>query len=241
MADIFMDQKLVTAGIFIFQFFSIFLKLLMGTMYAGLIKETENMACTTNRILRQCKTKFTHVYEMNKGMSNVPVFVDKFLSRMSLGPFSFHTLNYLARQSMLFSVFFAGLGICRAIIHNRSFSYIKPLYIVSFVGIYLYFTVSGAVDLNNKVKVLKLSLTDYFENHLVKRIPATKKDLDMLYGENLLERANSAESYGENTVDRRKAAGKTGKVENVEEAEENPRRELRWEELEDLLKEFLVE
>jgi len=83
---------------------------------------------------------------------------------------------------VLLSVVCAGLGICRGILDGRSIGEILPYYIVSFFGLYLYFSVSAIVDLRMQKRILKTNLVDYLENHLAARIGVTDRDLEMLYG-----------------------------------------------------------
>lgn len=140
------------------------------------------MATTRNKLLRQCKLKFANCFELNNGVANIPIFVDKFLNRMALGPFSFEMLYHLSGQTMLLSVVSAGVGICRSILHGKMLGEILPFYIVCFAELYLYFSVSTVVDVRGKRRVLKVNLVDYLENHLSARIGVTEEDMEMLYG-----------------------------------------------------------
>lgn len=185
MFDIFKEDPAVTAAILGFMAGSILIRIAMGLLYRGMIRDSDNMATTDNRMLRQCKLKFANCYQLNNGVSNIPVFVDKFLNRLAIGPFSFETLYHLSGQSMLLAVIFAGVGVCRAIIRGRTLGEILPFYIACFMGLYLYFSVSNLVDLKGKRRVLKVNLVDYLENHLSSRIGVTENDLNMLYGEGL--------------------------------------------------------
>ena len=56
------------------------------------------------------------------------------------------------------------------------------LFVLLFLGLYLYFSVSTIVDIRGKKRVLRVNLVDYLENHLSPRIRVTGKDLEMLYG-----------------------------------------------------------
>ncbi len=183
MFTIFQEEKWITAGVLTFLILSLFARMMLGFLYRSMIKEADNMASTNNRLLKQCKLKFANCYQMNNGVANIPVFVDKFINKLSLGPFSFMTIYHLSGQSMLLSVICAGLGICKGIIDGRTLGEILPFYIVSFLGLYLYFTVSTLVDVKGKRRVLKVNLVDYLENHLSSRIGVTENDMEMLYGD----------------------------------------------------------
>lgn len=181
MFEIFLREKWITMGMLLFFGFSVCVRILLGILYGRMIRETDNMAITQNRMLRQCKLKFINCFQMNNGMNNIPVFVDKFLSRMTLGPFSYDRLYHFSGQTMLLSVVVCGVGICKCIAEGRTIGQIIPFYIVCFGGLYLYFAISCAMDIKGKKHLLKVNLVDYLENHLSSRIGTTCEDLEMLH------------------------------------------------------------
>ncbi len=172
---------------------SMFLRILLGILYQNMIRESDNMAVTRNKQLKQCKLKFGNCYELGGGVSNVSVFVDRFMGRLTMGPLSFSMMYHLSGQLMLLSVVFAGIGVCRSIMKGRTLGEILPFYIVSFLGLYLYFSVSAVVDVKGKRRTLKTNLVDYLENHLSPRIGVTRQDMEMLYGEAAYKEAAYAE------------------------------------------------
>lgn len=183
MFHVFQEEKIVTVCMLTLFAASIFLRVLIGLLYQNMIRESDNMAATENRLLKQCKLKFANCYQMSNGVANIPVFVDKFLNRMTLGPFTFETLYHFSGQAMLLSVVAAGIGIYRSIAVGRTLVDILPFYIVSFFGLYLYFSISTVVDVKKKKRVLKVNLVDYLENHLSPRIDITRQDIETLYGD----------------------------------------------------------
>ena len=187
MFRVFQEERLITICMFACLGVSIVLRIFLGLLYRNMIKEADNMAATNNRLLKQCKTKFASCYEMSNGVANIPVFVDKFLNRMALGKLSFDTLYHLSGQMMLLSVVCSGIGACRSIIGGRTMGDVLPFYIVSFFGLYAYFSISTVVDVRGKKRILKVNLVDYLENHLSPRIDITRQDIEMLYGESAFE------------------------------------------------------
>lgn len=203
MFEIFQEEKIITAFMLFFWGFSIFIRVLLGALYGKMIRETDNMAATDNRLLKQCKVKFANCYQLNNGVANIPVFVDKFLNRLSLGPVSFGTMYHLSGQAMLLSVVSAGVGICKCIMDGRMLGEILPFYIASFMGLYLYFSVSTVVDIKGKKRILKVNLVDYLENHLSARINVTEQDMEMLYGKTYSRNRNAGigSNYGKRTIE----------------------------------------
>ncbi|MCI8542297.1 hypothetical protein [Acetatifactor aquisgranensis] len=203
MFRVFQEERLITICMFTCLGISIILRIFLGLLYRNMIKEADNMASTKNRLLRQCKTKFASCYELTGGVANIPVFVDKFLGRMALGPLSFDTLYHLSGQMMLLSVVCSGIGVCKSILGGRTLGDVLPFYIASFFGLYAYFSISTVVDVSGKKRVLKVNLVDYLENHLSPRIEITRQDIEMLYGESVFE--EKRESRSQNRGKRRRS------------------------------------
>ena len=60
MFTIFKEEKVITAGILVFLCLSVLVRLMLAWMYHTMIRETDNMATTGNRLLKQCKVKFAN-------------------------------------------------------------------------------------------------------------------------------------------------------------------------------------
>lgn len=252
MFRIFQEEKIITICMFLFLGVSIIIRTLLGYLYQNMIKEADNMASTENKLLKQCKTKFTNCFQLNNGVANIPVFVDKFLNRLAFGPFSFGTLYHISGQAMLLSVVSAGIGICKGIMDGRMFGEILPFYIVSFFGLYLYFSVSTVVDIKGKRRILKVNLVDYLENHLSARISVTAQDMEMLYGKRGSRGRNErlASDYGKRSIEL-VPINRNEPIENIElnnggisfakqNVQDKEETRVTEEELEALLQEFLT-
>lgn len=199
MFTIFREEKIITICMLSFFGASILMRVLLGFVYRNMIREAENMATTDHKLLKQCKLKFANCFQLNNGVANIPVFVDKFINRLALGPLSFESMYHLSGQTMLLSIVCAGVGICKCIMDGRMLGEILPFYIVSFLELYLYFSISTMLDIKGKKRVLKINLVDYLENHLSSRIGVTEDDMEMLYGRG---------AYGPS---RSRRSGRTGK------------------------------
>ena len=57
---------------------------------------------------------------------------------------------------------------------------VAPFYLISFLGLYLYFAASSLVDLPGKINILRTNLVDYLENHLSNRLDQTRLDMRMV-------------------------------------------------------------
>ena len=200
---------------------SIICQISMGVLCHKLIWETENMSSTGNKSLQQLKLKFSSCCKLHEGMSNISIFVDKYINQLKIYGLSLSTLKHLSGQLVLLSVLIAGIAACKGIVTGESIIYIVPYYIISFLGLYCYFASSSLVDISSKAKILRTNLIDYLENHLANRLEQTALDLKLVQGENDEAKGPEKEAAAEN------------KAENVLSHAEA-------QELESLLKEFLV-
>ena len=197
-------------------------------------------------------------HKRNKNKS----FVDKWMGRMAIGPFGFEEMYHLSQQTMLLAVVLDGVAICRSIANGRAMHLITPFYIACFAGLYLFFSVSEAADIRRRRRILKINLVDYLENHLSSRILTTKEDMEMLglkpgttiemipmgkRSPNEFHEKGSPNEFHEKEPDsmeiQREEAQQNILPENAEgtgNAEEDNSRAVTQEELEALLKEFLV-
>lgn len=166
----FFDQRRITGIVVLLLLLSIICQIMIGVLYQNMIKAADNMAVTQNRLLKQCKLKFANCYQLNDGVVNTVIYVDKFINRIRLGGISLIGLEHFAGQLMLLSVFCAGLGVCKGIIEGQSVGSLLPYYIVSLFGLYLYFSVSSMMDITAKRKILKTSMVDYLENHMLNHL-----------------------------------------------------------------------
>lgn len=162
----------------------LFIRIALGMAYRKLIDETDNMATTNHPVLRQWKVKYENCYQMNKGVSNTAIFVDKLITRLSWGPLGYGQWYLLSAQLELLSVLAAGVGICINMAGGTALHLILPYYIVTFAGLYLFISVTTSVDIREQKRILKVNMIDYLENHLSPRIQVTKEDMEFLYGDN---------------------------------------------------------
>lgn len=162
---------------------SIICQISMGVLCHKLIWETENMSSAKNKSLQQLKLKFSSCCQLHEGVSNVSVFVDKYVHQIKIHGISLSTLKHISGQLVLLSILISGIGACKGIISGESIIYIVPYYVISFLGLYCYFAISSLIDITDKTRILRTNLIDYLENHLVSRLEQTTLDLKIVRGE----------------------------------------------------------
>ncbi len=182
--------------------FSIICQISMGVLCHRLIWETENMSASKNKSLQQLKLKFSSCCKLHEGVSNIPVFVDKYMNQIKVHGISLSTLKHISGQLVLLSILISGIGACRGIITGESVILIVPYYVISFLGLYCYFAISSLIDIADKTKILRTNLIDYLENHLANRLEQTELDLKIVQAkEPEISKEEKTENLSENKED----------------------------------------
>ncbi len=173
--ELFQNDIFLKLAIFLITL-SIICQIVAGVLYQSMIQETDNMSATNNKLLKQCKLKFVNCFQLNSGVANIPIFVDKFINRIKIGVLTLPGLSNFAGQMILLSVLLCGIGLYRRIVEGRHMVELFPYYIVSCFGLYAYFSISALVDVKGKREVLKTNIIDYLENHMVNRLKVLPRE-----------------------------------------------------------------
>lgn len=213
---------------------SIICQIIMGVIYHKLIWETENMSTTNNKALQQLKLKFSSCSKINERVSNVSIFVDKFMNQIKIGCIPLSFLKHLSGQLMLLAILVAGIGACLGISRGENFFTIIPFYVISFLGLYCYFAVSSLIDIPSKTRILRTNLVDYLENHMAGRLKQTQSDMQLI---NMDEPDDTVNSENNTLL----STEKTKNPNTQSDTQNSPAfSKSEAEELENLLKEFLT-
>lgn len=163
-----------------FLLLSILCRFITGVLLKKLIREAGNMSATDNRLLKQCRLKFQNCYELNKGVVNVSVFVEKFMQGIRVGKCSLRLINQFSGQFLLISVFADGIGACIGMSHGETLGQVLPYYLLAFLSLYLHFSISGLIDVPGKQEALRTTVTDFLENRMTERMKSVKRDTEYL-------------------------------------------------------------
>lgn len=231
MIAIFLKHKYLAGAIIGLLSLSIICQIIMGVLFHIMIRESGNMPATKNKSLKKCKLKYINCYKLNGRMVNTSVFVDKFIQKITFLKIPLIRFSHISGQLMMLSVLVTGITICFTLAAGDTLFQIIPYYLSSILGLYLYFSISGLVDIQGKKKILKTNLVDYLENHLVPRLEVERENL--LRGEKAQDRED--EMSPERTMGWKEGLRVKEDMEKAVPASADYQ-----DELEDLLKEFFA-
>lgn len=185
----YLNQSFIMAVAIIFMAIGMLYQVSIGVMYQKMIQASDTMTGIDSKFLRQCKERFVKCYQLNGGVPNISVFVDKYIQRIHFMGMSMNFIKHLSGQLMLAGVFIAGFGVCKGIIEGRRFVDLLPFYIVSLFGIYLFLSISSIVDMQGRKQSLKTNLMDYLENHVAERLEHGIEEKEKLLNESDKEKS----------------------------------------------------
>lgn len=148
----------------------VFSRLMAGSYYKRLIKESTNMALTKNRYLRGLKQNAEDTYRMNQGMSNTRVYLEHQIYGLRTAGMSVKGLDNLSGQLTLLC-FLAGGGAAFLSYWYRSDNYYIVLYgaMGILAGMFTMLVDYGA-NLEARRQQLLTCLQDYMENAMWPRM-----------------------------------------------------------------------
>ena len=139
-------------------------KLVTGSLYKRLIKETGNMALTKDKNLKALKQRMENVFLINHGIRNVNAYIEKQLYGFRFLHMSLDGWDNLSVQAMILC-FMAGGAAAFGAYWYRCDNYYIVLYGAAgvFGGLFLAFVDNG-IGAGTKRKQLADHLVDYVEN-----------------------------------------------------------------------------
>ncbi|MDO5410457.1 MAG: hypothetical protein Q4F21_08395 [Lachnospiraceae bacterium] len=151
-----------------------------GIYYRQMIKQTENMMSVRHSFLLQMKNRFENTYRVNKGISDIPLFVEKQLKENRLLWVNAERAGKASLKSASVCLVFGG-----AVTVLQQMNQFESEVIISSLGITLLcFGIGSAIyllsDIREVQEQLKIELAEYFSNTLSKRMLRSGEDEKML-------------------------------------------------------------
>lgn len=136
--------------------------LLLITYYMQqMVKESDNLEDIKPKIMKNWIEEY--IKEKQK-ITNTSVYINKKLQQMTIGKYKISRIRHWAGQLLLLAICMAGIGACKGIIDGKTLGQVLPFYIISLLGLYVYFSLAGMMDLEGRKKIILMNLLHYLEN-----------------------------------------------------------------------------
>ena len=161
MENLIKDQGWVFLGMGISFLGSILCQLSVAYYIIRMVRESEKLEEEKAKLLKEWIEEYIKEEE---NVHNIPVFIDKKMQQFCIGQWPLMKVKHASGQALLLMIFLAGVGACFGIIQGKTLGQILPFYLVSLFGIYVHFSLSGFINIEENKKTVCMNLVDYLEN-----------------------------------------------------------------------------
>ena len=161
MKDLFREQWWLFAGMAIFLVCNVICHLAVAYYMMKIVKESAELERGKMNYLKSWIEEY--IKEENK-IINTAVYVEKKLQQFCIGKFTMIQIKHISGQAVLLMIFFAAMGACLGIIKGKTLGQILPYYICSLLGLYIHFSLSGFINIEENKKRIQMNVVDFLEN-----------------------------------------------------------------------------
>ncbi len=140
------------------------------SLYKRLIKQTDNMALTKNRCLRDLKQKAENTYRLNQGIQNTRAYLEKQLNGYRFLGLTLNGWGNLSGQFTILSFLLGGIAAFGSYWYRCDSYYIVLYGTAGLLSGLLTLFVDCGVNLGEQKNQLMNALQDYLENSLFHRL-----------------------------------------------------------------------
>jgi hypothetical protein len=150
--------------------FGILLKLLINLVYQRLLKASDNMTTSKNKLTQMMKKKFETYYNLKIGVHNVDIFVDKYIFRHKFCGILLSTWENIGGQVLMLCLLIGSISSILGLIYECGKNQILGTFSVGILTSGLLIFLEGMINLAGKKELTRLNMKDYFENILKVRL-----------------------------------------------------------------------
>lgn len=148
----------------------ILFKIILNLVYSRLIKATDNMAKSKNKLTQMMKKKFETYYVLKIGVNNVDIFVDKYVFRHRYCGILLSTWENIGGQILMLCLLTGSISTILGLIYECGKQQILSTFSVGILTSGLLIFLEGLINLPGRKELVRLNMKDYFENILKVRL-----------------------------------------------------------------------
>lgn len=158
----------------------ILLKLLLGILYSRLIKASDNMATSKNKLTQTMKKKFETCYKLKIGVNNVDIFVDKYVFRHKFCGILLSTWENICGQILMLCLLVGSISTILGLIYECGKQQVLSTFSVGILTSGMLIFLEGLTNLGGKKELFRLNMKDYLENILKVRLEQEQSQPDFI-------------------------------------------------------------
>ncbi|ROR23658.1 hypothetical protein EDD66_11353 [Mobilisporobacter senegalensis] len=148
----------------------ILVKILIYGIYKNLIKSSDNMANTNNKLMKLVKMKFEACYKLKIGVNNVDIFVDKYMYKYKFCGILLYTWENISGQLLILCLLTGAIGAGLAVYYDCGKTAILSTFFIGLLTSALLIIFESFLNLPAKRNIIRINMKDYLENMLKVRL-----------------------------------------------------------------------
>ena len=148
----------------------VLIKLVLSVVYSRLIKASDQMGTSRNKLMKSMCTKFETSYNLNMGVHNVDSFVDKYVYKHRFCGILLYTWENFCGQLLLLCMMIGSVGAVLGLLQECGKHTVLFTFLVGITTSALLVIVDNMMNLSTKKNVIRVNIQDYLENFLQARM-----------------------------------------------------------------------
>lgn len=150
--------------------FGILLKAILDIVYKRLIRASDNMGTSKNKLTQMMKKKFETCYKLKIGVNNVDIFVDKYVYHHRFGGILLSTWENIGGQVLMLCLLTGSISAVLGLIYECGKQQILSTFSVGILTSGLLIFLEGIINIAGKKELIRLNMKDYLENFFKVRL-----------------------------------------------------------------------
>ena len=146
------------------------IKVILNFVYRRLMKASNNMSTSKNKLARLMKLKFETFYKLKIGVNNVDIFVDKYVYKHRFCGVLLSTWENFSGLFLVLCLLAGPVCAVGGIALRCEQQAILYTFLSGIVASALLIFVDNLLNINNKKQIVKVNMKDYLENFLKVRL-----------------------------------------------------------------------
>lgn len=144
--------------------FAILSRLILGIVYDGLLKETDNIGLSKAKFSKNFKAKLENGTHMQYVVNNSRVYVEKYIRKQRLLGISFRGVKQFSLCCLMLSVTLNFLTSAVAFVKEMGMQLIMWSVMINIIVVCLFLFVEAIIDSNYKYESISINMQNYLEN-----------------------------------------------------------------------------
>ena len=171
-------QLLIESGKSIYSIYAVMalgfaVKILETLFYKRILRHSENIENTRNKYFVQLRQRFENCYRSNSGVTNIEVFVDKYILKIKMLGISWKKWNssmlfigiICTSMGLVYGYFAYTMKMLTGVAANNIFN---GIICGAFIFLLYYFS-----DMEYKKNIIKINIRDFLENNYIHKLEAS--------------------------------------------------------------------